>query len=235
MFYKLSNTAQRQEIEHEFDAIFEYPKLYKPSPVINGLEESVLPIITIEDPQKINYAIWGLLPESLEENWEVFQEFTNTLNINIDHLDSNDILFSDALDHRRCLIVSTGFFTTALQDGKMYTHHVYLNEHKPFCIAGVYNRLDDGFFTCSILIKKTNNELGEIPNMVSYKPVIFDSKDQIHWLNPEYSFDILKGLIKSHHHLQYFSNPVSKEFYNNNVAYDDFIKTYSKKHTIKSF
>ncbi|MEO6347564.1 MAG: SOS response-associated peptidase family protein [Aquaticitalea sp.] len=139
MFYKLSNTAQRKEIELEFNVAFEFPNLYKPSPVINGLQESLLPIITLEHPDQVQYAIWGLLPKSLEENWEIFQHLTNTLNINIEHLDANDPLYSEALDHRRCMVITTGFFTSALYKGKMYPYHVYLPKHRPFCIAGVYN------------------------------------------------------------------------------------------------
>ena len=225
MFYKLSNTAQREDIEKEFDVKFEYPKLYKPSTVINGLEESTLPIITMDNPDKVSYAIWGLLPQSLEENWDVFQKLTNTLNINFEGMTFDDSLYSDALDYRRCLVITTGFFTSALHNGKMYPFHVYLKNHKPLCIAGVYNRLNDGFITCSILIKKTTNELDEIPNLLSYKPVVFDTEDCQNWLNKKYDFDSLRELVASHQRLRYESHPVSKEFYNNDKFFDKIIKS----------
>lgn len=235
MFYKLSNTAQRKEIEEEFGVTFEFPKLYRPATVINGLKESNLPIITMEDPTKVGYAIWGLLPQTLEENWDVFQKLTNTLNINVEGLNFKDSLFSEALDNRRCLIVATGFFTSALHEGKMYPYHVYLKDHKPFSIAGVYNQLDDGFMTCSILIKRTSNELGEIPNLLAYKPVIFDKKDRKHWLNKTFVYDNLRDLVASHQKLQYESHPVSKEFYENDSLYDKIIKSEEFKDFLKSF
>ncbi|MCK7591807.1 SOS response-associated peptidase [Subsaxibacter sp. CAU 1640] len=225
MFYRLSNTAQREDIEKEFDVKFEFPKLYKPATVINGLEESTLSIITMDNPQKVSYAIWGLLPQTLEENWDVFQKLTNTLNINFEGLNFDDNLYSDALDNRRCLIITTGFFTSALHHGKMYPFHVYLKNHRPFCIAGVYNRLSDGFLTCSILIKKTTNELDEIPNLLSYKPVIFDEENSHFWLNRKFNFDSLRELIVSHQKLRYESHPVSKEFYNNDKFFDKIIKS----------
>lgn len=225
MFYKLSNIASRKEIEEQLNVKFEFPNLYKPLSVINGLEESTLAIITNEDPKKVSYAIWGLLPESLEENWDVFQKLTNTLNINIELQGIGENLFSDALNKRRCLIVTTGFFTTALHDGKIYPHHVYLKNHKPFCIAGVYNRLDDGFITCSILIKKTTNELGEIPNLLGSKPVIFDTNDQAHWLDNKFLFDDLRELVASHQTMKYQSHPVSREFYNDNKIYDNIMNS----------
>lgn len=229
MFYKLSNTAELNEIEEEFDVKFEFPKLYKPTPVINGLEESTLNVITMEHPNQVSYAIWGLLPQKLEDNWKVFQNLTNTLNINIEHLDFKDSLYSEAMDSRRCLIITTGFFTSALYNGKMYPHHVYLENHKPFCIAGVYNQLEDGFITCSILIKKTDNALREIPHLLEYKPVIFDAKDRKHWLNKKFTFDNLLDLVKSHQNLKFRSHPVSKEFYDNDMVYDDILKSKAFK------
>lgn len=223
MFYKLSNTAQQKEIEKEFDVTFEFPNLYKPSAVINGLEESILSMITMDKPKNVNFGIWGLLPTELEDNWKVYQNLTNTLNLNIEELDLENPLYSEALDQRRCIIIITGFFTSAMHNGIMYPHHVYLKDHKPFAIAGVYNQLEDGFITCSILVNKVLNQMGNIPNMLSYKPVIFDIKDHNHWLNKSFNYDNLKDLISSHQSLEYFSHPVSKEFYDNDILYDKIL------------
>ncbi|MGJ8592603.1 MAG: SOS response-associated peptidase family protein [Aquaticitalea sp.] len=218
MFYKLSNTATLENIEKEFNLKFEYPNLYRPSTVINGLEESILSMITMENPDKLSYGIWGLLPSELEDNWKVFQNLTNTLNINVEHLDPHNDLYSEALDYRRCIIVITGFYTSALHDGKMYPHHVHLKDHRPFGVAGVYNQLGDGFITTSILVSKTKNSMRRIPNMLPYKPVIFDARDQMEYLNKSLKYNDLKNLISSHHSLELLSNPVSKQIYDNDVV-----------------
>lgn len=225
MFYKLSNTAKVEEIETEFNAKFEFANLYQPSSVINGLNESNVPIITMDHPTKVKYGIWGLLPQTLEENWKIFQNLTNTLNINVEHLELKESLYSEAMDLRRCLVITTGFFTSALHNGKMYPHHVYMVGHKPFAIAGIYNQLEDGFMTCSILITKTNNSLKEIPNLLEYKPVIFGEKDRDHWLNRKFDFDSLKGLIDSHQASEFRSHPVSKEFYDNDIVFNKIISS----------
>src|SRR5690606_21109916 len=190
-----------------------------------GLEESILPIIAMDTPHQISYAIWGLLPQSLEDNWSVFQNLTNTLNINVAHSDFKEPLYADAMDHRRCLVIATGFFTSALYQAKMYPHHVYLSGHKPFAIAGIYNQLEDGFLTCSILIRKTNSSLKRIPNLLQYKPIIFDAKDRIHWLDKKFSFDNLWDLVNSHQSLHYHFHPVSKEFYDNSAMYTKIIQS----------
>lgn len=223
MFYKLSNIASRKAIEKEFNRSFEFPRLYKPLPVINGLEESTLPIITIDEPTKIKFGIWGLLPQNLEDNWKVFQNLTNTLNINVEQLNTNNSLYDEALDTRRCIVLITGFFTSALHEGKMYPYHVYIKDHKPFGVAGVYNKLEDGFITCSILVNRTNKAMQNIPNMLDYKPVIFEEKDQKHWLNKSFKYENLKELVLSHTSLNYFSHPIHKEFYDNNTIYQKIL------------
>ena len=233
MFYKLSNTAKKEDIEEEFKVQFEFPNLYTPNIVINGLEESTLPIITIDNQKKVSYGIWGLMPRSLEDTWKVFQSVTNTLNIHIDHLDLKENLYNEALNKRRCLIIATGFFTSAIYNGKMYPHHVYLKDHKPFCIAGIYNQLEDGFLTCSILIKKTNDSLKKIPNFLEHKPVVFHPRDRHHWLNKKFDFDTLKDLMYSHQPLQFESHPVSKEFYDNDVFYNKIVNTQAFNDFIK--
>ncbi len=86
MFYKISNVATRESIENKFQVSFEFPKLYKPQGLIDGLTESTISIITLADPNKVTYAILGLLPENFEDNWSVFQDVVNTLNVKFDTL-----------------------------------------------------------------------------------------------------------------------------------------------------
>ena len=223
MYYKLSNTASANEIEESFGIPMEFPKLYKQSTIINGLEESILPIITMEQSDKISFGIWGLMPQELDDNWQVFQNFTNTLNLNVEKIDHSDTLYAQALNSRRCIVITTGFFTSAIRDGKMCPYHVHLADHKPFGIAGVYNRLEDGFITCSILVNRIKNETEQIPHILSYKPVIFDETDRQHWLNSEYDFNELEDLISSHTRTECLSNPVSKEFYDNDMEYKNVL------------
>lgn len=223
MFYKLSNTAPRKLIEKELRATFEYPNLYKPMPVINGLEESNLPIVTMDDSTKIKIGIWGLMPQNLEDNWQVYQNLTNTLNINTEQLDLKNPLYSNALDSRRCIIITTGFFTSAMHDGKMFPYHVYRKNYKPFAIAGVYNQLEDGFITCSILLNDVNESMENVPNMLAYKPMVLNKDDQDIWLDKSNDFDSLKDSISTRNCIEFFSQPVPKEFYDNDIIYTGII------------
>lgn len=225
MYYKLSNLAEKKMIEDEFDRQFEFPNLYHPSPVINGLEESTLSIINAEDSSKIQFSIWGLLPESFEDNWDVFQNVTNTLNINLESLSKQDDLYINSLDKKRCLVIVTGFFTSFLHNGTISPYHVYLEDHRPFCIAGVYSTLEDGFLTCSILLTKARESFNEIPNLSGIKPLVFKKEDYQEWLDVNNSFKSLSKLIKTHETYNFKAHPVSKEFYKENTIYKDIIES----------
>jgi len=215
MFYKLSNTCPKADIEKELGVLFKYPALYEPKAIINGLQESNLPIITTETSNLIDFAIWGLLPQNYDDNWDTFQDFTNTLNTNINDTNLNEDIYSKALDKRRCLIVVNGFFTSKLIDGKLQAFHIHLKDHKPFCIAGIYNAIDDGFLTTSLLVTDIGYTFNAIPNLGKQKPLIFKQKDYEKWLNPNNEIKDLKGLIKTHDRYQFLSHPVKEDFYNN--------------------
>ncbi|WP_204346502.1 SOS response-associated peptidase family protein [Psychroserpens algicola] len=233
MFYKLCNTSSLFDVENELNTKFRYPKLYEQKSIINGKYESNLPVITSEDPNSINYAIWGLLPPSYDGDWEDFQEITNTLNTYITYNQLNEEIYADSFDKRRCLIVVNGFFTAKLHKGKLHPHHIHLKEHKPFCIAGVYNKIEDGFLTCSLLV--TNSELGSkyLPNMGIQKPLIFKKKDFSTWLNTSYNFEQLKPLIANHDRYEFISHPIEHDFYKNPKVFKQITESHHYKSVMR--
>ena len=203
MFYKISNIATRESIEEKFHVNFEFPNLYKAQNVIDGLKESTVSVITIADPKKATFAIWGLLPENFEDNWSVFQDVFNTLNVNIETLKNGNGLYSNLLQNRRCVILATGFFTTWLTNGTVERCHVHLPNYQPFAIAGVFNELSDGFITCSIVVTKMSESFKDIPNISNLKPLVFNDAELKQWLNPLTPLVQIKKLIQDHESLEF--------------------------------
>ncbi|MGS2727030.1 SOS response-associated peptidase family protein [Psychroserpens sp. BH13MA-6] len=208
MFYRLSNTSDLKGIERELGVKFRFPNLYEPNAVINGLVESNLPIITMEDSQTIDFSIWGLLPEDYEESWDTFQDVTNTLNTNVHDQNLSDDIYTNALDKRRCLIIVNGFFTTRLFKGKLHMHYVHLKNHSPFCLAGIYNKVVDGFITCSLLVTHATHKFDNIPNLGKLKPLIFKKKDYPIWLDRNHNLNDLKSLINHHDVYDFVYDPI---------------------------
>ncbi|EPR74342.1 hypothetical protein ADIWIN_0684 [Winogradskyella psychrotolerans RS-3] len=184
MFYKLSNTADLLDIESVFDAKFKYPLLYNSEPIINGLSEQSLPIIRMNNPHVIEYAIWGMLPQNYSDGWDSFQNLTNTLNISIDKIHELEWM-KNSLVNQRCVVIVSGFFTSFLYNGEVYPFYVYSKNRQPFALAGVYSRLGDGFMTVSLITTTIDNELKHVHNLGQDFPICMNAHDYEDWLSSD--------------------------------------------------
>jgi len=225
MYYKLSNTAERERIEKAFRVSFKYPNLYRPEVVINGLTESILPVITSTEPEAVSPAIWGLLPEHFRDDWQHFQNLTNTLNID-ERNALPEFWYTEALKKRRCLILVTGFFTTYIKNGTTYPYYVSLKSGDPFFLAGIYNILEDGFISCALLIGKANTYIQRFQNVVDSMPIVVPKSSSGFWLNEDMSFEDIKTFLAKPRKSRLRANPIAKEFFNQNISYDSMLEPY---------
>ncbi|NHF61023.1 SOS response-associated peptidase [Flavobacteriaceae bacterium TP-CH-4] len=222
MYYKLSNTAERIRIEHLFEVTFKYPHLYRPELIINGLNETNVPIITKEEPDKISLSIWGLLPEDFNDDWSSFQNLTNTLNIDKGRLYSDSWCLA-AFKKRKCLIVVTGFFTSFLKNGQIYPYHIGLPDGEPFFLAGIYNRLSDGFLTCSLLLGPAEAHITKFQNLANTMPLIIPKDYSELWLGEDFELNELTELTKYPRRNRLKANPIAKDFFKNNITFDGML------------
>lgn len=203
MFYKISNIAQKDVIERKFQVTFQFPNLYEPQKLIEGLKESTVAVITNAQPDKISYAIWGLLPETFEDNWSVFQDVFNTLNVRMETLQSKNELYNNTLKCRRCVVICTGFYTTYLSQGSVERCLVHLPNYQPFPIAAIYNELSDGFLTCSLILIKANTSFKNIPNISELKPFVLNDDELKYWLDSDTSIDQINEMCENHSSLDF--------------------------------
>ena len=206
MLYRISNTAEKSTIEDEFGLVFKYPKLYRPLQIINGLTEETLSIITMDNPTIISFGIWGILPEKFEGDWDEFQQINNTLVID-ENLRSSDLWHTLSLDKRRCSVIVNGFYTSLLIDGHLNYYHVHHISKKPFILAGIYNILQDGFITCSILTVKSNSFIRDIHNVNREMPLTLSSENSKIWLNSQSSVSDIKSMINSLENEDFIASP----------------------------
>ena len=225
MYYKLSNTADRKRLESSFNAILKHPNLYQPEVVINGFNETNLPIITNVEPKTISLGIWGILPELYKDDWGKFQSLTNTLNIDQRNI-HGELWYKEALEKRRCLILVTGFFTTFLKDGVTYPYYIGLKSGAPFSIAGIYNVLEDGFITCSILVGESNSYVKKFQNLVDCMPLIVKENQNDFWLDETISLEEIQYFLSKPSSHQLHANPIAKEIFNQNISYDSMLERY---------
>src|SRR5690606_6391378 len=232
MYYKLSNIAERRLIEEEFGIAFKHPKLYQPCPVINGFDEEILPVITTKQPELILYAIWGILPEHYDDDWMEFQRITNTLNVTENAINS-DIWYAEAFNSRRCLIIVTGFFTSYIRNGMVYPYYVHLPNEKPFCIAGIYNELDYGFLTTSLIISTADSFTERIENTCNYRPLVIPDRYYEEWLNLSTPIERIKQILEERRGGKFKAHTIEKEFYKNDILYESMLQPVSYKNIMK--
>lgn len=211
MYYRLSNTASREQVENMLGRPFRYPNLYQPKPVINGLEETILPVITMAEPREITYAIWGMLPEHYEEDWDQFQNVFNTLNLSLESLQTG-MWYSKALESRRCLIIASGFFTYYIKDGQMFPYYVHHESGDPLCLGGIYNQLEDGFVTCGLIISKENAFVGKIQNIDRGMPLILSPEIRESWLDSRASRGSILKYVNDPDTSGLTAHPITKKF-----------------------
>lgn len=222
MYNKISNIADRKTIETEFGIKFKYPKLYKKSFIINGANEATIPLITIEEPNIINFGIWGILPSNYKEEWLEFQNVLDTLSVARERIKSGE-LFEQPFKLRRCLFVVTGFFIHHLHEGILYPYYVYEKNKQPFALAGIYNVMDDGFITCSIVVTDTSGFIAAIENIDTKMPVVLSKMHRDLWLNHSVTKKELYNIIEEDHQIELQAHPIAKEFFKNDIVYDSVL------------
>jgi len=225
MYFKISNTAKMKEIERDVNALFKYPNLYTPQVVISGLTEVSIPIITMDEPEAVSLAIWGLLPSSFNEDWELFQKLTNTLTISAEKLDTNT-WYNDSFMKRRCIIPVTGFFTSVLKNGEIYPYHVSGKNGEILYLAGIYTVLDDGFVTCSLLTGPLEKNVVKYQNLVDYMPSIIDHGDKYEWLSKGTMLEGVTELLRPPHKTDLEVRPIAKNLFNQDISYDSMLMPY---------
>ena len=212
MYYKLSNIASLKEIESVFDARFSYPNIYEPKQQINGLEEQQVPVILQGFQKSIEPAIWGLMPEGMNEDWSHMQEEWNTLNLDLSDLDEIPWL-DHPLERQRCVILVTGFFSHSIANGKMQPYHVHLDQYKPFPIAAIYTRLPDGFLTCALLTTSLANKPTGIQQLGAKIPLALPDNHLRSWISQTTSAEDLMHFWHNHPRLPFHHRPVSPILY----------------------
>lgn len=195
MIYKISNVAERERIEAAFGIPFKYPHIYSPSLIINGFNETNLSVVTMQAPHEINYAIWGLMPQDFKEDWHIFQNNANTLNVGLHNLE-NIQWMKESLARRRCLIIVSGFYTHLLHNGATSTYHLCEPSQKPFMLAGVHNVLEDGFYCSALITSSGNTPISSYHDLSNMVPVVIREEDMGFWLSKDTSLDKIKDYIR---------------------------------------
>ncbi len=222
MFFRLSNAADLEQVEAMSGLPFKHPNLYRPRMLIDGLLESSISIITMNDPGVIDFAIWGLMPNGYKEDWLTFQNSFSSLNFSLDKI-KDSIWIHDPLKKQRSLIIVSGFFTYLMKKGKLYPYYISLQNEQPFYLGSIYSTLEDGFLSTGLLTTNTDNFIKTYNNLSKSKPLILPESVAQTWLDPATRIETIKNIIQNPPKLKLRANPIASEFFKKNILYDSLL------------
>jgi putative SOS response-associated peptidase YedK len=226
MCYSTALRKQREKIEQrilsQIPAKFSEETTFEPYFHLNGFTHGNLQIITMDNPELIVDAEWGLIPSWSTHNPEGFRKKSNTLNARSENI-FEKASFSESAENKRCLILADGFFEPHHENGQAIPYFCYqpskeFPEGDLFLFAGLYNELDDNTLTTTILTTEANPFFMQVHNKGKRMPLILDSTYFEDWLDPGTTNQYINKIIATGFTSQPFdAHPVSRDLYKKGI------------------
>lgn len=169
---------------------------------LNGFAEPDLPVITNEQPEKVNLLHWAFVPFIYAPR--INGRPMNSLNARDDKIFSPKSIYYKSAQSRRCLIMLDGFFDHHKKNGIAFPHYVRLKSEEPLMVGGLWQTFtdpDDGISinTVTMVTGPANKEMAWVHNEPAYSPdsrmvYIVNKEDDEKWLLG--SVEEAKSLIK---------------------------------------
>jgi putative SOS response-associated peptidase YedK len=203
-FYALSQTARSLQNRYnlKFDFEFEFaPELTDtPRYYAAGFDFPRMPVITGDQPDRLQYYHWGLIPAWVKTSEEARKMRSYTLNARSDTVFSKPA-FRRAIRRRRCLIPAEGFYEWRLFEGRKYPYYIYLLDQPVFSLAGLWEQWTDEtsgetWKTYSVITTEANALLARIHNTKRRMPVILTPAKEDRWLRNDLDTAELQELMR---------------------------------------
>ncbi len=168
--------------------------------LVNGFDHPEMPVITSDEPHKLNFFRWGLVPNSVrtEQEAATFLKEYSTLNANGEKIFSSRI-YQDPLLTQRCLVLCSGFFEWRKVKGKKIPYYISLKDESLFAFAGVWDKWTDEnnkeHCTYSVLTTEANALMAQIHNTKKRMPLILTPERAKLWLSTNLTHEQIKDLI----------------------------------------
>ncbi|WP_420153128.1 SOS response-associated peptidase [Siphonobacter sp.] len=187
MCFYVKAQATMQELQDRFEAEPLETEGYEPQDKVNGFAMPYLPVITQEDPDKIQLFRWGLIPHwaSPEKAPELAKM---TLNAKSETLYEKPSFKGSV--QQRCLVLVSGFYEWRHQGATKIPYYIHLNDTPLFALGGLYshwqNRQTGTQIPTFTIITTPANELMEyIHNTKKRMPFVLNPALEKDWIRPD--------------------------------------------------
>ena len=185
---RLGGLIDEEDLDNDFDEILSknIPRYYA-----TGFEHPDLPVITNEDPHKLQMFSWGLIPFWVKDPKQAIMLSNKTLNARGEEMFDKPS-FRNSARNKRCLVLIDGFFEYHWYDGKAYPYYIQLKNGEPMVMAGLweswhYPKENIHRYSLSIVTTAANGLMSYIHNKPAGSqeprmPVILSRENENKWL-----------------------------------------------------
>lgn len=214
MCFHYSLTKERTEIALQLHADWDDPEGWHPVYHADGFTFLQMPVVTMQEPKKIQLMNWGLIPFWVKNKADADKLRSQTLNARSETIFEKPS-FRNSILKNRCLIVADGFFEWMDFQKKKYPHHIYLTHHQLFCFAGIYSSWTDKttgehINSFSIITTDANPMMARIHNLKKRMPVILHPHQYKEWLRKDLSIEQIQDLLQQFPENEMSSHSISK-------------------------
>lgn len=214
MCFHYSLTKERTEIALQLHADWDDPEGWQPVYHASGFSFLQMPVITMQEPRKIQLMNWGLIPFWVKSKADADKLRAQTLNARSETIFEKPS-FRNSIVNNRCLIIADGFFEWMDFQKKKYPHHIYLKEHRLFCFAGIYSSWTDKetgelINSFSIITTDANPMMARIHNIKKRMPVILHPDQYKECLKKDLSKEQIQSLLQQFPENEMDNHTISK-------------------------
>jgi putative SOS response-associated peptidase YedK len=197
MCFHYSLNKKQEEILKTIEAEWELP--YEPVYHAGGFTFPVMPVMTMDEPGKVQAFSWGLIPHWVKNRDEALKIRAQTLNARAETIFEKPA-FRSAAATGRCIVPADGFFEWMDVEKKKYPHYIHLAENALFGFAGISNAWTDRetgelIRTFAIVTTEANPLMARIHNIKKRMPVILQTRDWKRWLDPNLDAGQVSALL----------------------------------------
>lgn len=213
MCFNISLVKPGEDVSDRFDAVFDRNEGFEPVYHSSAFSLPKHPIICSEDPERIRFATWGLIPGWTKDLKSASSIRLKTLNARSETVFEKPS-FRSAVRENRCLIPVSGFFEFREVNGKKFPYHIRMKDGRLFSLAGIYEDWEEApgkkIRTFSIVTTDANELMARIHNTKKRMPVVLSKDEESIWIDVESSIKDLKELLKPYPGDDLEAYPVSR-------------------------
>ena len=212
MCFHISLSKDRKTIERRFDASF-VDHIFERIFHVSAFSYPKLPVISNNDPSKIQIFSWGLIPLWVKDEEGAIKIREQTLNAKAETVTVKPS-FRHSIKTKRCLVLADGFYEWQHVKKQTFPYYIHLKGHQLFAFAGIWDawinkETKETLKTFSIITTQANPLLAEIHNTKRRMPVILRPEDERRWLS-DIPLDEALGLLASYDEKAMEAHTVSK-------------------------